>query len=192
MEKRQSLLRYDAAMRGAGAAEPDRRPATAAEHRALAHPLRLRILRLCLDEERTNKELAEALGRDPGTVLHHVRMLVDGGFLLAGEPRRGTRGAREKPYRATRRSWGLDLAAGEGLPSATVAMAEAVTAELREAVGVDGEGAVLRSTRLAVRLRPEDREELLGRLDALVAEALEAEDPDGEPIALHLLAHRRA
>ena len=42
-----------------------RRPATAAEAKALAHPLRIRILRLCLDQALTNKQLAERLGKDP-------------------------------------------------------------------------------------------------------------------------------
>ena len=37
----------------------DRRPATPAEAKALASPLRLRILRLCLDQALTNKQLAE-------------------------------------------------------------------------------------------------------------------------------------
>ena len=59
----------------------DRRPATEAEAKALASPLRLRILRLCLDQALTNKQLAGRLGRDPGTVLHHVRTLVATGFL---------------------------------------------------------------------------------------------------------------
>ena len=73
--------------------------------RALASPLRMRILRLCLHDARTNKELADELGVNPGTLLHHIRTLVDTGFLAAGEPRRGSRGAREVPYLATRRSW---------------------------------------------------------------------------------------
>ena len=72
--------------------------------RALASPLRMRILRLCLHESRTNKELADELGINPGTLLHHVRTLLDTGFLSAEPPRRGPRGAREVPYLATRRS----------------------------------------------------------------------------------------
>jgi hypothetical protein len=39
------------------------RPPTLQEARALAHPVRLRILRLCLDEAQTNKELANARRR---------------------------------------------------------------------------------------------------------------------------------
>src|SRR5215208_5813154 len=86
-----------------------RRPPTAAEAKALSHPLRMRILRLCLDEALTNKQLAARLGRDPGTVLHHVRTLVRTGFLVPEEVRQGEKGALEKPYRATGRSWSLSL-----------------------------------------------------------------------------------
>jgi DNA-binding transcriptional ArsR family regulator len=86
-----------------------RRPATAAEAKALAHPLRMRILRLCLDQALTNKQLAEWLGKDPGTVLHHVRTLVRTGFLVAEEVRQGEKGALEKPYRSTGKSWTLSV-----------------------------------------------------------------------------------
>ncbi|MDT4934612.1 MAG: hypothetical protein QOK11_2504, partial [Pseudonocardiales bacterium] len=40
-----------------------RRPATDDEARALASALRLRILRVCLGEAHTNKEIAQAVGR---------------------------------------------------------------------------------------------------------------------------------
>ena len=63
-----------------------------ADARALASTLRLRILRLCLDEPMTNREIAERLDRNPATILHHVRTLADRGFLAAQPVRRGTRG----------------------------------------------------------------------------------------------------
>jgi predicted ArsR family transcriptional regulator len=75
--------------------------ASVAQLRALAHPVRLRILRLCLDREMTNKELADKLGIAPGTALRHVRELLATGFLAAGEVRTGRRGALERPYRST-------------------------------------------------------------------------------------------
>jgi DNA-binding transcriptional ArsR family regulator len=89
--------------------ETERRAATAEEAKAIASPLRLRILRLCLDRPLTNKQIAQALDRDPASVLHHVRKLVQTGFLAAEGERRGTRGAREVPYRATGKSWVLDV-----------------------------------------------------------------------------------
>ncbi|MBC3839336.1 winged helix-turn-helix transcriptional regulator [Streptacidiphilus sp. 4-A2] len=73
----------------------------------MASSLRLRILRICLSEAHTNKEIARTLGRDPASVLHHTRILVRTGFLKAQEERRGARGAREIPYLATRKSWTL-------------------------------------------------------------------------------------
>lgn len=76
-----------------------------ARAKALGSPIRWRILRLCLHEPRTNLELAELLDRNPATMLHHVRTLVDAGYLAPQEARRGTRGAREIPYLATRLTW---------------------------------------------------------------------------------------
>ncbi len=73
--------------------------------RALSSALRMRILRFCLHESRTNREIAVEFGLNPGSALHHVRTLVEVGLLAAEEPRRGTRGAREVPYRATGLSW---------------------------------------------------------------------------------------
>ena len=80
--------------------------------RALSSPLRLRVLRLCAFEARTNKELAELLGVNPGTMLHHVRTLVQTGFLAAQPDRAGTQGAREVPYRATGLSWNTSMPEG--------------------------------------------------------------------------------
>lgn len=89
----------------------ERRAATDAEARALASTLRLRILRICLGEPRTNKEIAGILRRDPASVLHHIRTLVRTGFLEPQDERRGARGAREVPYLATKKSWHLSTPA---------------------------------------------------------------------------------
>lgn len=160
-----------------------RRPATAEEARALANPLRLRILRLCLDRSMTNEELAARLGRDAGTVLHHVRMLVETGFLAPDEERRGARGAVERPYRSTGKSWTLDV--GDEEPG-MLAMVDAFRAELAEIEGKD----VVNLSRLAVRLRPEARDAFSARLMALVNELHDADDPAGEPYGLLVGLHR--
>lgn len=73
--------------------------------RALSSPVRWAILRACLAEPRTNKELADELGVNPGSMLHHVRTLVSAGFLAPGEVRRGARNAVEIPYRTTQLVW---------------------------------------------------------------------------------------
>ena len=167
---------------------PPRRPrraATPEEAKALAHPDRLRIIRLTFDESLTNKQLAERLGRNPGTTLYHLRMLVATGFVAAEESRRGARGAAEVPYRSTGKSWTLDI--GEPDPDVTGAMVEAFRAELLESP-VD----TRRASRLALRLSPERRAELEARLEALVEEAASwPRDPDGEPWALFVALHQR-
>jgi DNA-binding transcriptional ArsR family regulator len=162
----------------------DRRPATRAEARALAHPLRLRILRLCLDESLTNRELADRLDEQPATVLYHVRTLVRTGFLEAQAERRGRRGAREIPYLSTRKSWTLSFDADA---SVNLAMLDALRAELVEA-GPDG---VIEIVRLAVRLRPEQLEALGRHVKELVADADASDHRDGEPIGLFVAVHRR-
>ena len=161
-----------------------RRPATHEEARALSHPLRLRILRLCLYEARTNKELAEALGADPSSTLYHVRALVRTGFLGAERERRGKRGAREIPYRATGKSWTLDVGSDVSVQAAAL---DAHRAELLEA----GPEAVLASSRLGVRLGPEKLAELQRRLHALANEFAAADEPDGEAVSLFIGLHRR-
>lgn len=163
---------------------PQRRPATRAEARALAHPLRLRILRLCLDDALTNRDLADRLGEQPATVLYHVRTLVRTGFLKRQPERRGRRGAREVPYRSTRKSWNLSF---EPDLAGHVAMIDATRAELVES----GPEAVLELVRLAVRLRPDRLEELGRRVVELVGEADAADDPDGEAIGILIAVHRR-
>lgn len=152
--------------------------------RALAHPLRLRILRLALNQPMTNRELAERLGRDPGTVLHHVRTLVRGGFLAADPVREGRRGALERPYRATGKSWQVRIT-----PSADhlVSVIDAVREEILEA----GPDATLSSMRLGVRLRPDDLAELRRRIRKLGDEFVGRDDPEGEPVGILALAHRR-
>ena len=168
----------------ASSSKPDRRPATRAEARALAHPLRLRIIRLCLDEPLTNRELADRLGEQPATVLYHVRTLTRTGFLVAEAERRGRRGAREIPYRSTRKSWGLSLPPDL---AGNVAVIDAARAEIVDA----GPEAVVQLVRLGIRLRRERLDEIDRRLGELINEALAADDPEGEPIGILLAVHRR-
>ena len=150
-----------------------------ARARALSSPLRLRILRLCLHEPRTNRELAETLGMNPGTTLHHVRALVDTNLLRAEEPRRGRRGAREVPYRATGLSWRTPLPHDSQL---------LVDTFLMDIDGLDPD--LLNTTRLGLKLNSADRLEMLERFGALFEEyAAREPDPDGIPVSLFFAEH---
>jgi hypothetical protein len=163
---------------------PPERDASPDEMKALAHPLRWRILRETLDVPLTNKQLAVRLGRDPGTVLHHVRVLVEGGFLAAQDVRAGNRGALERPYRATGKSWRIRLKPD---PWSAGAILQAVHEEMAER----GEDSVLTVMRLGVRLTPRDVQALRKRLSQIGDEFEALDDPSGEPIGILALAHRR-
>lgn len=113
----------------------ERRQPTPAQIKAVANPLRLRILRLCSDREWTNKELADRLERDPATMLHHLRLLVEADLIEPVAVRQGASGAYEKPYRSTQRSWHLsfETAAEDEEQEGEIAMLSAFRQELREA-----------------------------------------------------------
>ena len=160
-----------------------RRAADEAESKALASPLRLRILRLALHEPRTNKELADALGRDPASVLHHVRTLVDTGFLVEQPVRRGPRGSRERPYLASGKSFYVDT--GGALVEGRDLLLETF---LQEIAGLPSDQ--LDSARLGFRLSHDDRDQVRRRLQALLDEiATMPSDPDGEPWSIFLAVH---
>jgi DNA-binding transcriptional ArsR family regulator len=151
---------------------------------ALGHPQRLRILRLTLDRALTNKEMADRLGRDPGTVLHHVRVLVRGGFLEAGKVRPGRRGALERPYRATGKSWRIRMRPGRDY---TASVLDAGRDEIDEG----GSAATLTMLRLGVRLSTADLEELRHRVGELGDEFVARDDPAGTPIGILATVYRR-
>lgn len=161
----------------------ERRPATEAEAHALASALRLRILRLCLDEALTNKEIAAGLGRNPGSVLYHVRRLVETGFLAPEPERPGARGAREVPYRATGKSWTLDVRDPGG--GGRRAMLDAFLEEVR-----DQDPAETTFARLGLRLADADRDEFLQRVQHLLDEFARREpDPGGRPYSVFVAFH---
>ena len=149
-----------------------RRPATAKEAKALAHPLRLRILRLCLHEELTNKQLADRLGSDPGTVFYHVRQLVGAGLLQPAPVRTGASGALEKPYRSSGVTWWLDGPLGSEPAEVRYAPVEAFQDELREA----GPDSVATYERFSLHLSPEDVEELDRRILDVLDEYVATDD----------------
>ncbi len=156
-----------------------RRPATDAEAKALASSLRLRILRMCLGTALTNKEIAHALDRDPASTLYHVRTLVKNGFLAAQTERRGAHGAREIPYLATKKSWQLEV------PAQSRRLVEAFLLDAAEVAPEE-----LDTTRLGLRLPPEQMQEFRDRLRELVDDfADRPDDPDAPAWSVFLAVH---
>ncbi|MGI8760447.1 MAG: ArsR/SmtB family transcription factor [Jatrophihabitantaceae bacterium] len=163
----------------------ERRPATDEEAKALASTLRIRILRVCHTDSHTNKEIAETVGRDPATTLHHVRRLVDTGFLVAQPVRRGVRGSREIPYLATGKSWMLST------PAAARTMLEAFLEEVALVPATELDG-----SRLGLRLSPADMAEFRDRMQDLLDEFAQRPDDRNAPawslfLAIHPDPNRR-
>ncbi|WP_417365174.1 helix-turn-helix domain-containing protein [Glutamicibacter arilaitensis] len=147
--------------------------------RALSSPLRLRILRLCLHESRTNKEIADILDLNPATSLHHVRTLVSNGYLAAEEARRGNRGAKEVPYRSTKQSWGTRI------PDAAPMLVDTFLQEIEGLAPQE-----IQVIRLGLKLNEENQKELMSRLRAVIEDyAVRDPDPDGVATSLFLAHH---
>lgn len=158
----------DAKPTGADSKNPT---ANAREIKALAHPLRLRVLRLCGLHELTNKQLADRLGQDPGTMLYHVRQLLSAGFLEPADVRTGESGALEKPYRSTGRSWNLDTALRDAGPDGPLAPLEAFREELAEA----GPDALASLSRFVLHLSDADAEDVATRIHAVLSEYMDSD-----------------
>lgn len=154
-------------------------PEAEARMKALSSPLRLRVLRLCAFESRTNKELAELLGVNPGTMLHHVRTLVSTGYLAAEPERAGAQGAREVPYRATGLSWRTSM------PSGSTVLVETFLQQIEGLADED-----LDTTWLGLKLNDEHKAELQQRLYDLAQEFKDrGPDNDGETYSLFFAFH---
>ena len=96
--------RAAAARRTAGSAA-ERRRATQ-ELRALAHPLRLRLLEQFADEPRTTMQAAVRMGEPPTRLYHHVNALLRAGILELKRTRQ-VRGTTEKYFVVAKRRLGV-------------------------------------------------------------------------------------
>src|SRR3954453_992796 len=141
-----------------------RREADEAEAKALASSLRLRILRATLHEPRTNQEIAQVVGQNPASVLHHVRTLVDTGFLIEQPSCRGARGSRERPYLASGKSFYVSTGMDTGGDGRDLLL-ETFLEEIKGLAPGQLEG-----FRLGFRLTPQDRARVEARLQEVLDE----------------------
>ena len=167
----------------------ERREATPAEARAVANPLRLRIIRLCNRQARTNRELADELGRDPGTVLHHVKVLVATGFLDPQPVRKGAKGALEKPYLSTGKSWRLHFPVAEADEHPWY---DASLEAFRDELYAAGPSAMYDGARFDLLLDDDSAAEFAARITEVVEEFIEREDPGGRWYGAFWGVHRMA
>lgn len=77
------------------------------ELKALAHPLRLRILELSLDQSRSTKQIAQILGKSPPKLYYHIAELERAGLIQVVETRMKNN-LQEKYYQAVAKDFTLD------------------------------------------------------------------------------------
>jgi DNA-binding transcriptional ArsR family regulator len=148
--------------------------------RAVAHPLRFRVL-VALDEQVSSpKQVAEKLGEPLGRVAHHVRLLAQLGAieLVSTRPRRG---ATEHFYRTVTRPW-FDDDAWAKLPLSTRRTLLGDTLRRIAAdvgAGVEGGGfdhPLAYVSRMHLELDEEGMAEVTRILDEAVKKVLAAQD----------------
>lgn len=89
---------------------------TPARMKAVSHPLRLGILRLLREGDRTNQELADALDEPSGKLFFHTKKLLDAGMIeMSGTRQKGP--IVEKLYRTRVRTFFQPAGDGQLEPS---------------------------------------------------------------------------
>jgi predicted ArsR family transcriptional regulator len=161
--------------------------------RALAHPVRLRILGILRsDGPTTATALAQRLGINTGATSYHLRQLAQHGFITDAE---GRGNGRERWWRAqhasTRTNWEEDPEPADRetldayLQTVVVVYAQMLQQAVEERSTLSPEwrnASTLSDYRC--RLRPEQARRLLEQVDELIerfeeAEELGPDDPDG-------------
>lgn len=136
--------------------------------KAIADPLRARILALLVERAATTTELADALGRPKGTVGYHLQVLAEAGLVRIVRTEQ-VRAITAKYYGRTARTFVITGAADEVLAPHFMlheAMAEWVEDEVNSTT--------LRHARIPVGRAAEWNERLLA-----LAEEFAAQDPGG-------------
>ena len=142
-------------------------------HRALADPLRLRLLEYLVVRPRSAKELADLVGMRPDRLYHHLSRLEEAGLVTITEYRRLPRGRVERIYAAAE----VEPPGDQTSPLETAqffgAVIEATRADLNSALMARdaGQHREISLTRTALRLSDEGRAELAAGFERLVREA---------------------
>jgi DNA-binding transcriptional ArsR family regulator len=160
--------------------------------KALGDELRGRIVVLLRDRAQSVSELAAKLKLPKGTVAHHVKVLEAAGLLKVVRTRR-VRAVTEKYYGRTARLFLYESADGSQAEDIKniVAAGLRIAAEEILPLNYEDPAAIGCSGVLRVRLTPEDAARFNRRLDRLMTEFRQAEDPHGVPYGLALAMYRR-
>ena len=141
--------------------------------RALAHPLRLRLLELFAQQPRTAKQAAEVMGEPPTRLYHHVAALERAGLIRLRETRQN-RGTTEKYFEAIAPSMPVgrevmkDKDARRDLASMGLVVFNQARNELVRALASDDMPQDMVAVRAVFRLTPTAAKELRRELVAIL------------------------
>ena len=150
--------------------------------RALAHPLRLRLLELFARGARTAKQAAQVLGEPPTRLYHHVAALERAGLIRLKETRQN-RGTTEKYYEASnplrpmRPEVLKDKKARRELASMGFVVFDQARNELVKALAADDVPENLVAVRAVFHLTPKAARELRRELTDVVKRLRERHNP---------------
>ncbi len=150
--------------------------------RALAHPLRLRLLELFARQARTAKQAAEVLGEPPTRLYHHVAALERAGLIRLKETRQN-RGTTEKYYEAANPLRPMkpeilkDKKARRDLASMGFVIFDQARNELVKALAADDIPEDLVAVRAVFHLSPKEARELRKELVGVVKRLRERHKP---------------
>jgi DNA-binding transcriptional ArsR family regulator len=150
-------------------------------HRALADPLRIRLLEYLIAAPRSAKELAGLVGMRPDRLYHHLARLEEAGLINITEYRRLPGGKVERIYAAT----DVEPPGDDTSPAETAqffdAVIEVMRADMNSALMAReaGQRREVSLTRMALQLSDADRAELLAGFERLLLEAQKKSGPDG-------------
>jgi DNA-binding transcriptional ArsR family regulator len=160
---------------------------TAQQVKAIADPLRARILGIIQHQPATAKQLADRLGVAPGSAGHHLQILENAG-LAQVVAHRLVHGIVAKYYTRTARIFTFEVP-HEVLGESSLGLdwlAEA-RSELAEALGTAGEQVYLSGGFPHIRLAPERARVYRERIEALMDDLIEEPpDPAGQVYSLSI------
>jgi DNA-binding transcriptional ArsR family regulator len=130
--------------------------------RALAHPLRIDLLRVLGGAPKTATECAEATGESPQSCSYHLRTLAKYGFV---EPAKAPNG-KERPWRKVKSgvSWSADVDADAARALSTTFLAHDFRLLQRYVAEPDDAWPEPMYTQLTLRLSYAEAEELTSKL----------------------------
>lgn len=140
---------------------------TAAQVKAIGHPLRTAILQMLHERAATVTELAQALERPKSTVAHHVGVLADAGLLQVVRTRK-VRAIEERFYGRTARMFVIQPDSGVGVGQAGGDFNDFAVAAQESAPAFE-RGELWGFIRHA-RIAPEDASAFWDRMAGLVSE----------------------